>query len=78
VDAGAGRFAWTAKGFRYIELQGDVWTAGSVAPHPDDRYGNWTFRRMVQRASELLRHDDDPFDDLLAEVYSGTRIPSRA
>jgi hypothetical protein len=69
------RFAWTAKGQRYVELANDTWTVGTATARPDDRYGDWTFRKMVRRAAELLRHEDDPFEDLLAEVYRGTRIP---
>ena len=72
------RFAWTGKALRYLELDGDVWRPGSVTPHPDPRYGDWTFRAIVERADELLDYDDDPFETLLAEVYSGTRTPRLA
>lgn len=48
---------------------------GDKAPQPDARYDEWTIRQMVNRAAEMLSHDDDPFEDLLADVYSGTRIP---
>lgn len=69
------RFAWTAKGMHNLDLDGQTWVPGDRAPQPDARYGEWTFRKMVNRAAEMLRHDDDPFEDLLAEVYGGTRIP---
>jgi hypothetical protein len=72
------RFAWTAKGKRYLNLDGDTWLPGSEPPRPDARYGEWTFRQIIQRAGELLRHDDDPFETLLAEVYGGTRAPKLA
>ena len=69
------RFAWSAKGHRYIELDGHAWVPGSHTPSPDARYGQWTFRAIVDRARQLLVSDDDPFDDLIDEVYGGTRIP---
>jgi len=69
------RFAWSAKGHRYIDLDGRTWIAGTNPPADDPRYGRWTFSAIVDRARDLLPADDDPFDGLLAEVYSGTRVP---
>ena len=69
------RFAWTAKGLRYLELEGDTWWPGAEEAHVDKRYGDWTFTRIVHRAAELLRHDDDPFNELLTQVYAGNRTP---
>ena len=72
------RFAWTAKGMGYLDLQDETWTATGKAPAEDDRYGDWTFNRIVERAEQLLHTDPDPFNCLLAEVYSGPRVPKLA
>jgi hypothetical protein len=76
------RFAWSAKGRRFIELDEEnrLWLPGSHPPSDVQPLGDWTIDRIYLRAAELLRvapDDHDPFDELVHEVYraDGGRIP---
>jgi hypothetical protein len=69
------RFAWSAKGHGYVDLDEGVWSPGHKEPQEDDRYGDWTLNRIVARARELRDHHSDPFDQLVNEVYTGHRVP---
>jgi len=68
------RFAWSCKGRGFLDLDGaaGVWTPLKAATL-DERYGEWTFNKIVRRAHELLRSHDDPFEILIHEVYDGQR-----
>jgi hypothetical protein len=69
------RFAWVAKGKRWIDLVDDRWVADAGQPERDSRYGDWTYAGIVDRAREMLATIDDPFEQLLGEVYDGARVP---
>jgi hypothetical protein len=72
------RFAWVANGFNYLTRDDDTdtWSPGEVVPAPDPRWGDWSVTSLRDRAVELCKESDSPFDDLLAEAYNGGR-PSR-
>lgn len=75
------RFAWSAKGRRFIELdeENGLWLPGTQQPAEIEQLGAWTIDRIYHRAEELLRADldEDPFEQLVREVYrsDGARIP---
>ncbi len=69
------RFAWTAKGKHWIDLVDGEWVSDTGVAERDERYGHWTFKAIVERARRLLVSDPDPFEQLLAEVYAGARVP---
>ena len=69
------RFAWVAKGKHWIDLVADQWIGDAGLPERDEHYGDWTYAAIVARAAELMVDHDDPYERLLAEVYSGTRVP---
>jgi hypothetical protein len=75
------RFAWSAKGRRFVELDEDnnLWLPGSMAPAPVEQLGDWTISGIYERAAALLRAqpDRDPFELLVAEVYQSDhgRVP---
>jgi hypothetical protein len=76
------RFAWSAKGRRFIELdeEDSLWLPGAQSPAEVEQLDDWTINRIYERAAELLRaHPDnhDPFDQLVHEVYrsDGGRVP---
>lgn len=69
------RFAWTAKGKHWIDLVDGEWVPDTGVPERDDRYGDWTFNSIIERARQLLASDPEPFEKLLAEVYDGARVP---
>ncbi|UGS36768.1 AAA domain-containing protein [Capillimicrobium parvum] len=46
------RFAWVAKGKRWIDLVDDRWIADAGQPGRDNRYGDWTYAGIVDRARE--------------------------
>jgi len=75
------RFAWSAKGRRFVELDEDnkLWLPGTKSPDQVEQLGDWTIRRIYERAAALLRAepDRDPFELLVAEVYKaeGGRVP---
>ena len=72
------RFAWVANGFDYLARDDDTdtWSVGGVAPAPDPRWGDWSIDSLRERAVELCQTSDSPFDELLAEAYTGGR-PSK-
>ena len=72
------RFAWSANGKGWLDLVDQVWVPAAGKPMLDPHYGSWTYTAIVGRARQLLKHDPDPFEPLLAEVYSGPRVPKLA
>jgi hypothetical protein len=75
------RFAWSAKGRRFVELdkENQLWLPGSHPPQRIEQLGAWTIATIYDRALVLL-HDhpqDDPFPVLVEEVYraDGRRVP---
>jgi hypothetical protein len=75
------RFAWSAKGRRFIELdeENELWWPGAQPPSEIEQLGEWTIDRVYERATSLLRADPnhDPFEQLVLEVYrsDGGRVP---
>ena len=75
------RFAWSAKGRHFIELDGDndLWLPAAASPARVEQLGDWTISRVYDRAVTLLRahRDADPFEQLVSEVYrtDGGRVP---
>jgi hypothetical protein len=75
------RFAWSAKGRGFLELDEDnnLWLPGARAPAAVEQLGDWTINRVHERAAALLRAqpDSDPFEQLVHEVYrsDGGRVP---
>jgi hypothetical protein len=75
------RFAWSAKGRRFVELDEDnnLWLPGPKAPGPVEQLGDWTISRIYEQAvARLHAHPEtDPFEILVAEVYKadGGRVP---
>jgi hypothetical protein len=75
------RFAWSAKGRRFIELdeENNIWMPGSKAPAPVEQLGDWTISLVYNRATALLvaQPGVDPFEQLVHEVYKddGERVP---
>jgi hypothetical protein len=75
------RFAWSAKGRRFIDLDqdNDLWLPGSTSPTLIEQLEDWTISRIGDRAAVLLRaHPEiDPFEQLVGEVYKsdGGRVP---
>jgi very-short-patch-repair endonuclease/predicted transcriptional regulator len=68
------RFAWSAKGYRFAELDEatGIWSPGKKPPARVEALGSWTYAKILGRACEL-RHqqpEGDIFDALLIEVYS--------
>ena len=49
------KFAWSAKGHGFVELDGGRWIPGDASPHPITGFGDWTFSAAVERAATLLR-----------------------
>ena len=72
------RFAWTAKGKKWLELEDEVWRPGTGRAKADEAWGTWTMGAIVDRARQLAIQDPDPFESLLAEVYTGSRRPKLA
>lgn len=72
------RIAWVANGFHYVtrDSDTDTWSPGEIPPAPDPRWGDWSVNALRERAAELSKTSDSPFDDLLGEAYNGSR-PSR-
>jgi hypothetical protein len=71
------KLAWSARGqhqLEYDEASGR-WSAGRVAARYDDRFGTWTFEQVVERATEMLSEDPDPFDRLLVQIAGEGRAP---
>jgi hypothetical protein len=68
------RFAWSAKGRRFVELdeENDLWLPGQRNPQPIEQLSDWTLNRIHDRAVALLRQhpDQDPFEHLVSEVYT--------
>jgi hypothetical protein len=75
------RFAWSAKGHRFIERDeaNELWLPGSERPRAVEQLDEWTISKIRTRARHMLRQspNTDPFDDLLHAVYRSTsgRIP---
>jgi hypothetical protein len=72
------RFAWTAKGKKWLDLEDEVWRPGVGPAEVDEAWGIWTMSTIVDRARQLGVQDSDPFGPLLAEVYTGSRTPKLA
>jgi very-short-patch-repair endonuclease len=72
------RFAWTAKGKKWLQLEDEVWRPGVGPGEVDEAWGIWTMSAIVDRARQLAVQDSDPFGPLLAEVYMGHRTPKLA
>jgi hypothetical protein len=75
------RFAWSAKGHRFIERdeENELWLPGAELPSTVGQLGGWTISKIRVRAREMLGQspNTDPFKDLVHEVYSSSsgRIP---
>ena len=71
------KFAWSAKGHGFVELDGGRWIPGDASPHPITGFGDWTFSAAVERAATLLRGmpEKHAFESLVGEIYetSGRR-----
>jgi hypothetical protein len=83
VDVPAGRrrllnkLAWSARGrgqLQYDETT-KVWTPGSVPADVDERFGDWTYGEILERAEEMLAEDPEPFERLLTLVGGNGRAP---
>ena len=72
------RFAWTAKGKKWLHLEDEVWRPGVGPGEVDEAWGTWTMSAIVDRARQLAAGNADPFGPLLAEVYTGSRTPKLA
>jgi very-short-patch-repair endonuclease len=72
------RFAWTAKGKKWLQLEDEVWRPGVGPGEIDEAWGIWTMSAIVDRARQLAAQHPDPFGPLLAEVYTGSRTPKLA
>jgi hypothetical protein len=74
------RFAWSAKGRRFLELdeENGLWLPGQQPPEPIEQLDGWTITRIRDRARQLVRsHPEvDAFETLLPDVYAGDgRVP---
>jgi hypothetical protein len=73
------KFAWSAKGHRFVTLTGTTWEPGSVPPRELEQFGEWTLSLAVRRARELLAagEEEDAFEQLVSELYVGSdrRVP---
>ncbi len=72
------RFAWTAKGKKWLQLEDEMWRPGAGPGEVDEAWGTWTMSAIVDRARQLTVQDADPFGPLLSEVYTGSRTPKLA
>jgi very-short-patch-repair endonuclease len=72
------RFAWTAKGKKWLRLEDEVWRPGVGPGEVDEAWGIWTMTAIVDRARQLAVQGSDPFGPLLVEVYTGSRAPKLA
>ena len=73
------KFAWSAKGHGFVELEDGLWVPGKKGPREIENFGDWTFDGVVGRARELLPSmtESDVYQQLLHEVYTttNTRVP---
>ena len=73
------KFAWSAKGHKFVAFDGTTWTSGDAEPHEIDNFGDWTFNAVIGRAKELLpgRPEKQVYERLLGEIYStpSGRVP---
>jgi hypothetical protein len=75
------RFAWSAKGHRFIERDeaNELWLPGLEPPRAVEQLDEWTVSKIRIRAKQMLRQapNADPFNDLLHAVYRSTsgRVP---
>jgi len=75
------KFAWSAKGHGFVELERGRWIPGHIEPHPIAGFGDWTFSELIDRAAELLGRMAEPqaYEMLLQELYATTgRVPKLA
>jgi hypothetical protein len=72
-----GKLAWSARGRRHLEFDEDrgTWRAGKNPPEFDDRFGDWSYAGIVERATSMLAEGPDPFEPLLLEIAMRERAP---
>ena len=65
--------AWVAAGLDMVVRDEEIggWRPGDAPVAPDRRWRDWTMAELVERAGELLEREDEPFEALVAEFFTG-------
>jgi hypothetical protein len=71
------KLAWSARGRGQLDFDEAtrIWTPGATVPAVDERFGDWTYGSILERAGAMLAQDPEPFERLLVEVGGNGRAP---